>query len=119
MNRYRFPKALRLLDRQSFNRVFKNSKFRSIDTLFCILAAESDCRHPRLGLAIAKKKVKKSVARQRLKRLVRESFRLHQNCISGWDIVVMAQAGADTADNQIIFKSLEMHWGRLSKRCKN
>ena len=119
MNRYRFPKALRLLQRQSFSRVFKNSTFRSTDKIFCVLATESELTNSRLGLAIAKKKVKKSVARQRIKRLVRESFRLHQDQLGSWDIVVMAQAGADRADNQIIFKSLERHWERLSKRCKN
>jgi len=119
MNRFRFPKALRLLHRQSFNRVFKNSNFRSSDKIFCILAAPSDDAFPRLGLAIAKKKVRKSVARQRLKRIVRESFRLHQQRLSGWDIVVMAQVGADMAENPLVFDSLEKHWERLSKRCKN
>jgi len=118
MYRFRFPKALRLLQQQSFNRVFKDSKFRSSDKHFFILAAESSNDYPRLGLAIAKKKVKKSVARQRIKRLVRESFRLHQHQINGWDIVVMAQAGADLSNNQDIHNSLEKHWERLSKRCK-
>jgi len=118
MNRYRFPKALRLLQRQSFSRVFKDSNFRSSDNVFSILAAQSVNAYPRLGLAIAKKKVKKSVARQRLKRLVRESFRRHQHAIEGWDIVVMAQVGADKADNPQVFTSLEKHWERLSKRCK-
>ena len=118
MIRYRFPKALRLLQRQSFNRVFKNTKFRSTDKLLCVLATESMSGYPRLGLAIAKKKIKKSVARQRIKRIVRESFRLNQDRLAGWDIVVMAQSGADKADNRIIFGSLERHWERLSKQCK-
>ncbi len=49
--------------------------------------------HPRLGLVIGKESVKLSVERNRLKRLIRDSFRLHQELLAGLDIVVVARKG--------------------------
>lgn len=43
----------------------------------------------RLGIVVAKKNVKLAVARNRLKRIVRESFRLQQQSLHGLDIVVV------------------------------
>ncbi|MFL2555778.1 MAG: ribonuclease P protein component [Gammaproteobacteria bacterium] len=43
----------------------------------------------RLGLAISKKYIKKSVDRNRIKRIVRESFRLQKKNLKGIDVVVL------------------------------
>ena len=45
----------------------------------------------RLGVVVAKRNVKLAVARNRLKRTVRESFRLQQSCLTGLDIVVVVK----------------------------
>jgi ribonuclease P protein component len=58
-----------------------------------------------------------SVRRNRIKRLVRESFRLHQHELPAVDIVVNARSGARTAENTIITLSLEQHWRAISKQC--
>ena len=48
----------------------------------------------RLGISV-RKKVGNSVVRHRITRLVRESYRLHENIFnSGLDIVVVARVGA-------------------------
>ena len=117
-NGYAFPRALRLVQSQDFQRVFKQTQFRSSDRLLSVLARESEQSHARLGLAVAKKKIKTAVARHRVKRLVRESFRLHQYEIQALDIVVLAQAAAAVADKAQLLKSLEKHWERLSDQCK-
>lgn len=43
----------------------------------------------RLGIVVAKKNVRLAVARNRLKRIVRETFRQQQECLQGLDIVVV------------------------------
>jgi ribonuclease P protein component len=48
----------------------------------------------RLGLVVAKKHLKRAVDRNRFKRLVRESFRSHQEQLAGLDVVVLARNGA-------------------------
>ena len=59
------------------------------------MATTSQARRPRLGLVIAKKHVSKAVHRNRLKRVLRESFRLRQAEIPLVDIVVLARKDAD------------------------
>lgn len=72
--------------------------------------------YPRLGLALARKRVRRAVDRNRLKRLVRESFRRAQRTLGGIDIVVMARDKAGVASNAAVLDSLVQHWQKLSER---
>lgn len=73
--------------------------------------------YPRLGLAISRKAAKLAVERNRIKRVVRESFRLHQGELGGVDIVVIGRGDLGGRDNAALFQSLQRHWARLAKRC--
>jgi ribonuclease P protein component len=110
----RFTKDNRLLDAADFGRVF-DAATRSRDKLFTVLCRENATDTARLGLAIAKKRCRRAAARNRIKRVVRESFRQQQELLSGLDIVVMNQPAAATADNAELFASLDRHWHRCSK----
>ncbi|WP_455200444.1 ribonuclease P protein component [Kaarinaea lacus] len=114
-----FTRQYRLLQSREFQRVFSNTQCKSADRLLILLAASNDCDHARLGLAISKKRIKTAVARNRLKRLVRDSFRRHQNEMRNIDIVVIGHASAAQASNQELFDSLNKHWKTLTARCKN
>ena len=87
---------------------------RSADAYFTVLAAVSEQRSARLGLAISKKQVARAVDRNRLKRLIRESFRQHLEELCGLDLVVMARRSALGIDNARLRGSLESHWRKLS-----
>jgi len=67
-----------------------------------------------LGLAVSKRRLKRATSRNRVKRLVRESFRRHQDELRGLDIVVLVKSGLDQVDNPALFDSLERHWRRLA-----
>ena len=54
-----------------------------------LLALANDRGNPRLGLVISRKAAGAAVARNRIKRLVRESFRHTQTQLGGFDIVVI------------------------------
>ena len=61
------------------------------------------------------KKVGNSVVRHHITRLLRESYRLHEEMFhSGWDMAVIARAGAKNASYHEI-KSALLHLGRLHK----
>jgi len=85
---------------------------------FTVLARHNDSSEPRLGLAIAKRQIRKASARNRIKRLIRESFRQHLTLLRGLDLVVMARSGVQTKENAAIFRELEDIWQKLSKRCE-
>jgi ribonuclease P protein component len=109
----RFPKRARLLKPAEFSRVFKDP-IRSSDRLFTILAVtNAEQAMPRLGLAISKKHAKRALDRNRIKRLVRESFRHQLQLLPMADFVVMARDVTRQASSQEIFDSLSQHWKRL------
>lgn len=87
---------------------------RSSDRFFTVLVCDNGMRHGRLGLAVSKKRIRLAVARNRVKRLVRESFRHHAGLLCGLDAVVMARQ--DTAASGCeLRRSLEAHWLRLGR----
>ena len=113
---FRFPPLLRLKKPAEYKKVFANP-VKSSDTYFTLLATKNDFDHPRLGLAIAKKNIRKAVHRNMIKRTVRENFRIKQQNLGGIDIVVLARKEAIDAPADLLRKSLEKHWLRLVSRC--
>ena len=107
--RYSFGQDRRLPNKAAFGRVFSKAR-RSRDRLFTVLYRANDAGGARLGMAIAKKNCPKAVARNRLKRIIRESFRQHQPTLGGLDFVVMNKPGAEKMNNNELFKSLALHW---------
>jgi ribonuclease P protein component len=110
-----FPRQIRLLDKQHFDAVFTKSR-RSADRFFTVLYRSTDLGYARLGLAIAKKRVPLATRRNRLKRLIRESFRNSYQGLGPIDIVILARSEADVATNLEIVASLEGHWRRLATK---
>jgi ribonuclease P protein component len=107
-----FKPAQRLRQKTEFDRVYRDAR-RSADALFAIFARNTGAAAPRLGLAIAARIVGNAVRRNRIKRLIRESFRQHQHELPAVDLVVNARAGARDADNAAITRSLERPDPRL------
>jgi len=79
-----------------------------------VLANAGNC--PRLGLAIATRTFGTAVARNRIKRLTRESFRLNQHALPAVDVMVSARDSARRAEPKDLRASLEKHWRSISKR---
>jgi len=91
MDSYRFPKELRVLDRNDFLRLRKRRCSISNRSLI-VYACENDLPHARLGLAVSKR-VGNAVARNRWKRLLREAFRLSQaEYPAGVDLLVIPRS---------------------------
>jgi ribonuclease P protein component len=105
----RFGTRHRLPDEAAYSRVFAGAS-RSRDRLFTVLSRRNASDVARLGLAISKKHCRRATARNRLKRIARESFRQHLETLAGLDVVVLAQSGTADADNQALFDSLAKHW---------
>ncbi|GAB3053559.1 hypothetical protein GCM10027155_19920 [Acinetobacter apis] len=72
----------------------------------------------RLGIIVAKKKVRRAHERNRIKRITRESFRLNQNHLELLDIVVMPKQGIDTVSNEELHKQLQSAWNKLQRLAK-
>ena len=96
-----------------FQLVFKNGKSKA-NRYFIMYILKNESEKNFIGISVSKK-VGNSVVRHRIKRLVKESYRLHENLFnSGLNIVVIARKGADELDYHQTEKSL-MHLFKLHK----
>lgn len=109
-----FPRNVRLTRGVEFQRVFQQGKRLHANGVNARTAANS-MGFPRLGMAIAKKALRRAHERNRIKRLVRESFRHHQANLPAVDIVVMCRHDVLTMSNAELFQQLEGLWLRLHK----
>ncbi|MGW8367918.1 MAG: ribonuclease P protein component [Gammaproteobacteria bacterium] len=108
-----FTRAQRLTKGHEFSRVFAGAD-RSSDRYFTVLAKLNGMTHARLGLAISRRVAARAVDRNRLRRLVRESFR--HATVAALDYVVMAKKDAVGNDKPTLRGSLDGHFARLSRR---
>ena len=83
---------------------------------FLILARGKSLPTARLGIIVAKKNVKLAVQRNRVKRLLRESFRLRKSSLPNLDLVVLAKKGIDRLDNPDCASELQYLWNKLSRK---
>jgi ribonuclease P protein component len=109
-----FPRAHRLLTSNDFQRVFQ-APIKSSDAFFTVLARSTSQNQPaRLGLAIARKQLKRAVDRNRVKRLVRECFRLQAP--AALDYVVMTRHIVQQKTNAQLRASLARHFERIAAK---
>ncbi len=100
-----FRSRHRLHSAPEFERVYKSGS-RAGDSLFGISALRNDVGHARLGLSIGGKAVGNAVRRNRLRRLLREQFRLCQAGLPALDIVITARPGARKAPTADVVASV-------------
>jgi ribonuclease P protein component len=103
----------------------KNDDFRLVyskgrskaNRFFIIYILKTGNDYNRIGVSVSKK-VGNSVKRHRIKRLVKESYRLHEKMFnSGLDIVVIARSGAADLEYKDVESAL-LHLMKLHKECK-
>lgn len=110
-----FPRQHRLRSKVEFDRVFERNA-RSSDAYFSVLARPNEIGHARLGLAISKKAAADAVDRNRLKRMIREHFRLSV-ALPALDFVVSARSAAVLQSPTALRASLALHWQKVIERC--
>ncbi|GAA4092847.1 ribonuclease P protein component [Zhongshania borealis] len=115
---FQFEKTLRLLNASEYQAVFDESRLKVSSAEILFLARKNDLDRPRLGLVIAKKNVRLSVQRNRVKRNVRETFRLCQHKLQGIDVIVLARRGLDQLDNKQMQEICNQLWHQLEKRAE-
>jgi ribonuclease P protein component len=87
---FSFPKSLRIRSRSEFSAVFE-TRIRHARGPIIAYARPNNLLHPRLGLSLAKA-VGTAPRRNRIKRLLREAFRLHQHdWPKGYDLVLVVR----------------------------
>ena len=107
--RFRFYN--RLKRPEEFAAVF-SSRNRSSDNFFLFLAINNNTNLDRLGLAVPKKNISGAVERNRIKRFIRESFRMQKGRLKGKDVVVFVKKQVDVKQDKI-GQILTKHWDQI------
>jgi ribonuclease P protein component len=116
VGKFTFSRELRLLTPNHFKFVFEQAT-PAVSPQITVLARANQGNIPKLGITIAKKKVKHAHERNRLKRVIRESFRHNQATLPPVDIIVIGKTGLDGLTNKEIFTILNKLWKKICHRC--
>lgn len=111
-----FGKTRRLLTADAFNAVFSAPQIKSAHPQAVLLARPSNQPCSRMGLVVAKKKIRLACDRNRFKRIAREAFRCHFPVHLPVDVVVIARPGAGEMDTAALHKMFGKLWRKLQKR---
>ena len=85
-----YSRAYRLLCNEHFNRaLFSKTRIELFAFVFCCIP--NHMVKARLGIAVAKRKYPSAVFRNKIRRVIRESFRKHKNMLHGIDVVVLVK----------------------------
>jgi len=111
-----FPKSARLLNTFDYSNVFNSVDLRVSTRHFLLLSRNNQDLGPRLGTIVAKKHVKLAAQRNRIKRLIRESFRTTSAPLEDLDIVLLAKNGVGKASNKQCLEELTSIWKKTARK---
>jgi len=117
---FAFPKAVRILRRSDFRKVYDEGTRFSCQyfAAFCLKRTGPDVRPgmgPNVGFTVTKA-LGKAVVRNRMKRRLREAARLHLSGLPpSWMVVLNGRRAALDADFPLLRREME----RLFARCAN
>lgn len=110
MRRNFLPKQARLLNMNEFIFVFKRP-IRTKTTGIILFSRINTLQYPRIGLAISKKYIKHAHERNRIKRHIRETFRINQQHLSSSDFILTLYSNKIlNLTNCLLIKKLQKLW---------
>lgn len=113
---YNFSRKFRLTDGKDFRQAFIASTFRIRRPGIILLAVQQpDLVGPRLGIALSKRVLPKSVDRNRVRRLIRDSFRLEKLALPTYDCVIQVKRWPHDLSNTDFKKELAVVWAELRR----
>jgi ribonuclease P protein component len=108
---FSFDKSRRLLNKSEYDLVFQQNNKLHTTGLIMLYRFHSQA-HARIGFALSKKAIPKACQRNRIKRVLRESFRVAN--LPPVDVVFLAKKGVISLENQVLRARLHQLWLELS-----
>jgi ribonuclease P protein component len=114
----RFPRTHKLVTKADY-KITLNQPYKISHKHLLILFKPNQAEHARLGLMVGKRVAAHAVTRNRIKRVIRESFRARQDKLKGFDIVVIARHQCDTLSKVELRKGMDKLWEKLITQYQN
>ena len=115
---FRFSKSRRLVSSIEYQLVLAHA-CGSKDALFVVYARNNGRQLSRLGVTVSRRVAPRAVDRNRIKRVIRESFRHQENILIGLDIVTIARRATKRLEAKQLFISLGKHWRTVDQQCRH
>lgn len=109
MSQFFFKKNFRLSSISKFY-TFYSKSYRIYTSEFILLQQVNNLNYPRLGISISKHNINKAYNRNRIKRIIRESFRLLQYKLRVMDFLIVVKKTVCCMNNQFILRCLKNLW---------
>jgi ribonuclease P protein component len=113
MTSLRYPRTARLLRPEDFTALRRAAKRLSLRFFQCEYRM-TEASSARLGMAVSRRVSKRAVVRNRIRRQIRESFRLQRARLPICDVLVTARSLAAEQDNKILRVELDLLWSKLA-----
>jgi ribonuclease P protein component len=115
LKRYGFTKSDRILKHSGYSSLSRYGKTVR-DQFFIVVYASGRDEWSRLGITVSKR-VGNAVTRNRLKRIIREFFRLNKELVKGhWDFNVIAKKDAAGLSHHQAFLALTQLFGKMARK---
>jgi len=107
------PRSARLLRPGDFTALRQSGKRIATKYFQCEFRPNST-PSARLGMAVSRRVSKRAVERNRIRRQIRETFRLQRPNLPHCDILIIARTSAATTDSRILRAELTDLWRKLA-----
>lgn len=108
---FRFNSTRRLINKNDFDYVFNKAK-KLVFGHITILYKPNSLSYSRIGFAISKRFATKAVLRNKIRRIIKESFRKQIN-LPAYDMVILLNKTCDKQKIDFIQKNIEQLWLKL------
>lgn len=109
-----YPHYQRLITKAEFKSVFDEAQKISQKHLL-VLYKPNQNKHSRLGLIVSKRFANKAVSRNRIKRVIRESFRHIHEELTHMDIIIISRQQCDKLSKGKLREGIDKLWEKLKK----
>ncbi len=110
---FKLPERSRLRGQAAFERVYEGPR-KCASQYFVVLSRHSQQPFPRIGIVMPRHRMPRAVDRNAVRRIVRESFRLQQSPLKGFDIIVLIRTKCTPLNKLALRKDIDFLWQKLA-----
>ena len=115
LSKHSFRKSHRLLTRAEYQKTLDDTQMRISKKAFVLLARRSGAPNARLGLILSKRQIPCAVSRNRIKRVLRESFRTIP--MPPVDLIFIARRQSDALSRDEMREQVQRALAELAATC--